>query len=456
MTRSLRFRLILWMLALLVPASVAAGWLLVRVFGERLLRDIDVALQEEAVTAGELLEGPAGGDTMATLLAHVSGETDLGTGKRVAVYRRGVLIGEAPAGAAEFLTSHGPPNLRIAKYQTGAADDPLIVTVGVPAAAAAHAAQRLTLLLAAGIPCGVLLITAGLWIVLGRALRPLQDASRRMDAIGVTDLTTRVPVDHPDDEVGRMVRALNRMLDRLARAVGEMQRFTADAAHELRTPLAVLRTGIEVALAHERSASEYRAVLNEALEGTERLSHLAEDLLTLARLEALKAQEPETPVSINELLEDLAEAWRSRAVQRGVMLQQPCPAADLTVRGAPADLYRLFGNLIDNALRHTPRGGAVELAAEQAGDQVRCTVSDTGPGLSDADLSRVFDRFYRGRNQREPGTGLGLSIAQAIARAHDGDITLANGAQGGCVAVVSLPRETIQRDEGLRRQPVAG
>jgi signal transduction histidine kinase len=302
-----------------------------------------------------------------------------------------------------------------------------------------HATQRLTLLLAVGVPCGVLLMTAGLWVVIGRALCPLANASRRIAAIGIADLTTRVPVENPSDEVGRMVRALNGMLDRLADAVADLQRFTADAAHELRTPIAVLRAGIEVALTRERSAPEYRAALGEALDGTERLASVAEDLLTLARLEAPGAPRDVVPVPIGELLQDLTEAWRSSAAQRGVALELS-RAADVSVAGVPADLYRLCSNLIDNALRNSPRGGRVCLAADPSGDVVRCTIADEGPGLSPEEQQRVFDRFYRGQNQRGNGTGLGLSIAQAIARAHGGEISLTNRPAGGCAAVLILPR----------------
>ncbi|MEO8602348.1 MAG: ATP-binding protein [bacterium] len=440
MRRSLRLRLIVWILALLVPAAAAAGWLLVQVFANRLLRDIDVALEEEATTAAALLVRPSSADATATLLAHLAGETDLGPGKRIVVRRGGAVIAEAPPGSAAVLAS-GDPVLRIATATAGSPAAPLTVLVGVPATDAQHATQRLILLLAVGIPAGVLLIGAGLWVVIGRALRPLETAARSMEGIGVGDLAARVPIDNRDDEVGRMVVGLNRMLDRLAHAVGEMQRFTADAAHELRTPLAVLRTGLEVTLAHPRSADEYRAALCDALDESERLTQLAEDLLTLARQESADASRRSETVDVREMVHELVDAWEGQAATRQISLVAETGSA-LPARGSAADLYRLFGNLLDNALRHSPAAARVAVRAEIADDRIHVSVSDTGPGIAADEIERVFERFYRARAAGGTGSGLGLSIARAVARAHGGDLRLTGGAAGGCVAHVWLPLAT--------------
>jgi signal transduction histidine kinase len=437
MTRSIRLRLVAWILALLLPVSVAAGWLLVQVFADRLLRDIDVALEEEAETIAALALNAGNDDALAALLTRVAAETDLGTPKRIVVSRAGRVIGDAPSGAA-MQPEPAADAIHTATYQVGPPEDPVTVVISVPVAQALHAQARLTVLLALGIPCALLVIAAGLWVVTGRALKPLEAASRQLEAIDAERLAARVPVANPHDEVGRMVVVLNRMLDRVESAVGEMRRFSADAAHELRTPLAVLRTGLDVALSRPRSADEYRAALAEALESTDRLSRVAEELLTLARMETHAERRRLDTIDLTEMLHELADAWASPAAQRGVTVELVAPP-DLAVHGSAADLYRLFGNLIDNAVRYSPRGGRVALSAAAADGHVEVSIADRGPGLAPGEAERVFERFYRGHDAPSGGSGLGLSIAQAIVRAHGGRVTLGNRDGGGCIATVVLP-----------------
>jgi signal transduction histidine kinase len=442
---SIRTRLLIWMLALLVPVSAAAGWLLIQVFGNRLLHEIDVTLQEEAETVAELLATPATSDAITQLLDRIAGEAEHGPHKYITITRAGQVMAEVPRGAQDVVRS-GDPQLRIVRYHSP--DQSLTVSIAVSAAAALHAKQRLTSMLAIGIPLMLAFCGLGLLLLTGRALRPLEEASRQLNAIAADNLSVRVPVENPHDEVGRMVTVLNRMLDRLQGAVGELQRFTGDAAHELRTPLTVLRTGLDVAQSRERSAADYRAALGEALATTERMCRLADDLLTLARIETAGEPHAPTAVDLSEMLHELAAAWRVEAEEaagcREVAVQVMAePAA--WVHGNAGDLYRLFNNLIQNALRHGVRGSSaraeVVLSTRRVADRVETTVADGGPGIAPEDLNRVFDRFYRGNgvSAAQPGTGLGLSIAQEIARAHGGQITAANRDSGGCVFTVTFP-----------------
>ncbi len=442
MRRSIRIRLIVWTLALLLPLCAAAGWLLIQVFGNRLLHDVDVAVQEEAETVAELLAASTNLDAVTTLLSQLAAETDWGPRKYVTVTRGGQLVAEAPPDAHVVLQS-GKPSLRIVRYES--ADRAVTVSIGVPVGAALHAQQRLRSLLAVGLPLILVLAGTILWLVIGRALRPLERASHQLEQIAAETLSVRIPVENPDDEVGRMVTVLNQMLERLEHAVAELRHFTADAAHELRTPLTVLRTGLEVALSRDRPASEYRAALTEALEATDRMCHLAADLLTLARLEAAGAPRTRVPVDVGAMLHELADAWEGTTALGTCTLEVEAPP-DLYTVGDPGDLYRLFTNLIENAIRHGAggngaTGGRILLSAHATAEGIEAAVTDNGPGIAPTDLPRALDRFYRGQGQLagSPGSGLGLSIAQQIARTHGGHLVARNRDAGGCVVTVSLP-----------------
>ena len=444
MRRSIRIRLLVWTLALLLPLCAGAGWLLIQVFGKRLLHDIDVAVQEEAETVGELLAAPTSPEAVTNLLAQITKETDWGPRKYVVVTRSGELIAEAPPDAHVVLQT-GKPSLRIIRYQSP--DGAVAVSIGVSAGAALHAQQRLRSLLAIGIPLVLVLAGTSLWVVIGRALRPLENASRQLEQIAAETLSVRVPIENPDDEVGRMVSVLNHMLGRLERAVAELRQFTADAAHELRTPLTVLRTGLEVALARDRPASEYRAALSEALEATDRMCRLAADLLTLARLEAAGAPRTTAPIDVGAMLHELADAWADAPGLGRATLEVDAPP-DLWAQGDAGDLYRLFTNLIENAVRHGVNGNGngaganrIVLSARRSADTIEAAVADNGPGIAPDDLPRALDRFHRGGGQHATvaGTGLGLSIAQQIARTHGGHLAVGNRDGGGCIVTVRLP-----------------
>ncbi len=439
MKRSLRLRVIVWVIALLLPASMAAGWLLVRVFAERLVRDIDIAIEEEADTVAAMLAKSAAPEGMRGLLQRIAAETDTGAGKMIVVVRNGRLLDEIPDGAQAELRSN-PGGRRIASRRAGVGSEIVEVTIAARADAALHATQRLTLLLLIGIPAGLLLLSAGLWLVIGRALRPLAQASDQLEALAVATLSTRVHIDNPDDEVGRMVTVLNRMLDRVEANVTQLQRFSAHAAHELRTPLAVLRTGLDLALSRQRTAADYRAALNEAHASTERLCRLAEDLLTLARLEAQPEMRATARLDLSEVLQELADAWADAAATRGVTIAVETSGA-LPLLGNAGDLYRLFSNLLDNAIRHSPTHGSVQLRAAGSSAGIQVSVADEGVGVPAAELAQVFEPFYRATilPGTTSGAGLGLSIAKGIARAHGGIIEIANRPQGGCVVSVRFP-----------------
>ncbi|MBI3782089.1 MAG: HAMP domain-containing histidine kinase, partial [Deltaproteobacteria bacterium] len=255
-----------------------------------------------------------------------------------------------------------------------------------------------------------------------------------------------------NDEVGRVVRGVNAMLDRLQRTMTDLRRFTADAAHALRTPLTVLRSGLEVALAQEREALEYRAAISDALATTGHINRVADRLLTLTRLEASAVPRVVERIDVAEILRELADAFGARALQQGFELR-PEVEPQLWLRGDQSDLYRLFYDLIDNAVRYgvvTSQGAAeVSISARREGEQIRIVIADRGPGIQASDLPQVFERFYRGsdRSSADGGSGLGLSIARQIVRAHGGSIDVRNRSEGGCLVEVVLPADAESADD---------
>jgi signal transduction histidine kinase len=238
--------------------------------------------------------------------------------------------------------------------------------------------------------------------------------------------------------LARLIFAVNTLLDRVQRASSAERRFAADAAHELRTPLAVLRAGIEVALRHERGSAEYKRALNTALRDASAVCAVADDLLALTRLdqELSLGREPiEFHRLIHEVLDAIEPLTASKRLQIAPHLD---PAA--TVLGNRDHLRRLVVNLLDNAVKFTPEEGQIAVALESQNGVVKLRVADSGPGIDDEDLPLIFERFFRGHNGRsEPGKGLGLSLCREIVELHGGAITAINVPAGGAEFVVTLP-----------------
>jgi two-component system heavy metal sensor histidine kinase CusS len=232
------------------------------------------------------------------------------------------------------------------------------------------------------------------------------------------------------------------MIERLAVLLNSQQQFIAHAAHELRSPLSTLYGELTNAVRRPRTNEEYSAAIEQALRSTRKLKDLTEDLLTLARLGA-KDLEPREVLSVgavaSEVLDDLRPSIDARRI--GVRLSVEEAAV---VEGRRNDLLRLFRNLIENAIRHSPDGGAIEVRARALAGEVTIEVADDGPGVPEPDRAKIFAPFFR-RSPKAggaaPGTGLGLAIARDVARLHGGDVTLAAGGAGqGAVFVVRLPR----------------
>jgi two-component system OmpR family sensor kinase len=241
-----------------------------------------------------------------------------------------------------------------------------------------------------------------------------------------------------DDEIGRLGATLNEMLARLEAAFERERGFVADASHELRSPLAVLRTELELALREGRTGEELRAALASAAEETDRLNQLAEDLLVLARSDQGELQLHTEKLAARELLERAGRRYAGRAKGAGRSIEVE-PDGDVRVLVDGPRIDQALTNLVENALRHG--GGNVTLSAEEGDGAVELHVRDEGPGFPDGFLPSAFDRFTRADHARaRGGAGLGLAIVAAIAAAHGGEASARNRPGGGADAWIRLPR----------------
>src|SRR5215470_15634267 len=273
-------------------------------------------------------------------------------------------------------------------------------------------------------------------------LRPIDRIVRRARGIGALALAERLPHPGGHDEIARLVETLNEMLGRIEQAFEGQRRFTADASHELRSPLSRLRAELEVTLRRPRQRDEYEDTLRSCLDEVERLSRLTEELLTLARLDAGEAQElPASPVPLAPILAEVVTRMEPDAHERGVEIVVDA-AAGLTVNVAPGTAALVVANVLDNAVKYSPRGGRVRVDAVADNGAAVVAISDAGPGVTEEEIPHLFERFYRGSAARRsdvPGTGLGLAICRIVAEAQGGAVTVSSGPNGGAVFHVRLP-----------------
>ena len=291
--------------------------------------------------------------------------------------------------------------------------------------------QTFAWLLIAGVPVLLILACGTVWLVGGRALRPVERIRAAVTAITSADLSQRVPEPGTDDEIGRLARTMNDMLARLADAAARQRRFVADASHELRSPLTAIRTGLEVGLAHPDRAP-WPDIARRATRQSERLEQLIAQLLVLAKADAQQLAARRQPVDLAALLAGLRTGTPA-----------PCVSVDLSVppgtviTGNPEDLSRMFRNLLENAVRYARHRVVITAATGPDGTVVE--IADDGPGIPASERERVFGRFVRLDASREQGSGaagLGLAIAREIAAAHGVTIVLVEAEGGGTRAVV--------------------
>jgi two-component system, OmpR family, sensor kinase len=305
--------------------------------------------------------------------------------------------------------------------------------------AALRTARYLFLAMAVGI-LGAVVLTGS--ILVRGILRPIDRLVAQARVIEGSALGQRLQHPGSGDEIARLVETLNEMLGRIEQVFEAQRRFTADASHELRSPLSRLRAELEVTLRRPRERLEYEEALRSCLAEVERLSRLTEELLTLARLEAGEPHEaPLEPVRLAPILDEAVARLEPEARRREVKMLMD-PPADLSVKVAAAAATLVVANVLDNAVKFSPPGGWVRIQVTSEGSAAVVAVSDSGPGVPEEEMPRLFERFYRGsaaRSTEIPGVGLGLAICRLLVDAQGGGISVASAPGGGATVRVRLP-----------------
>lgn len=283
---------------------------------------------------------------------------------------------------------------------------------------------------------------AGGWLFSKRAVMPITTMSATAEAISASNLSQRIDVAETDSELGSLACVLNAMFARLESAFQRQVRFTADASHELRTPVAIILADTDLALAKERSAEEYRQTVETCHRAARRMKALVDALLTLARIDSGELVLRRDRVDLGQLVEECVDLIRPLASQKRVQLEVETTAA--TILGDSEQIARVIMNLATNAVHYNRDGGRVRLAVTEADGQVLLSVSDTGMGIPQEDQEHIFERFFRvdkARSRELGGSGLGLAICQSIVQAHGGKISFVSEADVGTTFEVRFPAQ---------------
>jgi signal transduction histidine kinase len=443
----LRIKLTLAFAGVMAVLLAAAGIALSVLVARNLDRAINAGLAARAGDAAALVAGRQGrrrleesGEAIAQLLSRDgrvlettprAGTTPLVSARERARALSGPLIVDHRAGGG------GDEVVRLLARPARRGSGRGVLVIGESLAQREQSLESLHALLVVGGPLALLLAAVVGSGLAAFALRPVERMRRRAAAIKSSPGGRRLPVPPAEDEIGRLGRTLNEMLDRLDAAFARERAFVADASHELRTPLAILRTELELALRGSRERDELEAAVRSAAEETDRLTALAEDLLVIARADQGELPIRRELVHADDLLETLARRFATRSNAEARRLSaEPAPGVELD--GDPVRLEQALANMVENALRHGR--GDVTLSAEGCDGRVELHVRDRGPGFAEDFLPVAFERFTRADEARSRGgTGLGLAITAAIATAHGGTAHAANAPGGGADVWVDLP-----------------
>ncbi|RKZ12576.1 hypothetical protein DRQ32_03395 [bacterium] len=301
--------------------------------------------------------------------------------------------------------------------------------------------RTLALILLASLPVALMLVFVSGYLLAGRVLAPVVAMADKARGISAEHLEDRLPIENPDDELGRLAAVFNATLERLEDAFEEQRRFVSDASHELRTPITALRSVGEVGLSGPSNPAAYREVIGSMLEECDRLSILINDLLTLARGDSGTARLNRERVDLGELVEATTGLLRILAEEKNQELSVDV-CGSVIVDADPTTLRQALMNIIDNAIGHCPEGCHIEVTVN-GGEETVVEIRDNGPGIAPEHVEKVFDRFYS-TDRQVRGTGLGLSIARWAVEAHGGRIDLTSERGQGCTFRIVLPAAVIR------------
>ncbi|HJQ32180.1 MAG TPA: ATP-binding protein [Pyrinomonadaceae bacterium] len=471
MLDSVRVRLTLWYVGVLALVLVGFSMALYALVSRGLYEDLDDGLRLSLETVAVKLVRELG-EGKPERQAALDAINELSTREAAAVYgAHGALVAEQPARGGV----HAPPPPADSLQDGSIHLETEARTVGGERVGRRVAAQRVQIppqngsymlvvsasfepvtdkladireMLYVIVPASLLLSGVGGWFLARRSLSSVVAMSERARRIGAENLEQRLPVANPRDELGRLAATFNELLARLQGSFTYQRRFMADASHELRTPLSVMRTATDVTLEREgRTEGEYRDALKIIDEQARRLSRIVEDMFTLARADVGQQGLHPCDFYLDELVMEAARAAGVLASRKGVSVTV-APAPETPFHGDEGLLRQMLLNLLDNAVKHTPGGGSVNIALARSEEGLTVTVSDTGTGITAEAQPHIFERFYRVDKARSraaaaqtggSGAGLGLSIARWIAEAHGGSLELRRSGDAGSTFVALLP-----------------
>ncbi len=317
----------------------------------------------------------------------------------------------------------------------------LIIEAGATYAQVDNVTSNVWMIFAFSLPVFMVVAVAGGYALSRRALRPIDEITRRAEQITSQNLSERLPAPKTNDEVERLSVALNRMIERLERAFESIHRFSADASHELRTPLTILRGELELVAQRRDLSPAISETISSALEEIDRLTKITESLLVISRLDAGESGHESQEFNLAELARVTTEQMTLLASEKEIELCCDTPVS-AQIHGNPLRIKQVLVNLLDNAIKYTPKKGKINVAVAVANGCVTLEVADDGPGINPAALPHIFERFYRvdkARTRKFGGVGLGLSIAKSICVAHGGEIKVESAEGQGSRFSVHLP-----------------